>query len=338
MSVSALPSGMQSLSGSYATPGLPNQSRPSAAGSVGAAAKDSVSLSALGKSLRGESAIAFNALSDKQRSQIIDLVDSGKMSGEEVHDALKQRLKQARSSAVSATRRMFANDHADLLTSGQANSGDLRDALATTLDRRASLMDKLQSALSQDGTQAASDGLSARDLNPLLTRNGGAGKITMAGFFDSKGADSRLSYTKKEGDAAYKLQSLGVDLDGIDNALRGIGEQDAAAILSERAGLSSSRTVAADSEFSERDAVFLPFISVPDLQGGAGHGTDLAGQANRLRAFYQSAQAQPVGSGISRIDVKAALPEIGDGTADSAGAIRMTASDRSYFKGLLTRY
>lgn len=336
MSVSPLSSGLQPLSASYTTSSLSIQSRSSAIGAVGSAAKDTVSLSELGKSLRGESAIAFNALSDKQRSQLIDLVDSGKMSGVEVHDALKQRLKQARSSAVSATRRMFANDHAELLTGGNASSGDLRDALASTLDRRSSLMEKLQSAVGQDGMKSASDALSARDLNPLLTRNG-AGNTAMAGFFDSNGADSRLSYTKKEGDAAYKLQSLGVDLGGIDDALRGIGEKDAAAILSERAGLPSSRIVAADADFSEKDAVFLSFISVSGQDGG-GRNTDLAGEADRLKAFYQSARTESVGSGISRIDAKMALPDIGDGAADGVGTIRMTASDPSYFKGLLTHY
>lgn len=336
MSVSPLSSGLPPLSTSYATSSLSIQSRSSAGGTVGSAAKDTVSLSELGKSLRGESAIAFNALSDKQRSQLIDLVDSGKMSGEEVHDALKQRLKQARSSAVSATQRMFANDHADLLSGGKAGSGELRDALATTLDRRSSLMDKLQSALGQDGVQAASDALSARDLNPLLAGKG-AGNTAMAGFFDGKGADSRLAFTKKEGDAAYKLKSLGVDLDDIDNALRGIGEKDAAAILSERAGLPSSRTVVADADFSEKDAVFLPFVSVSG-QGGAERKTDLAGEANRLKAFYQSARAEPVGSGISRIDAKMALPDIADAEAGGAGTVRMTGSDPSYLKGLLTRY
>lgn len=226
--------------------------------------EDSVSLSELGRSLRGDSLVAFEALSDKQRAQLVGLVDSGKITGEEVHDALKQRLKQARSSAVAATDRMFEIDHADLLRNEATSADDLRSALGSTLAKRSSLMDKLASAMSEGDRAATSDALAARTQGPLpfadrLNMN----RLIMPGFFGTDFTDSRLNYTKKEGDAAYKLKSLGVSLDGIDGALRGIGEKDAAAILSERAGLPSSRTVEKDSEFSLEDAAIKPLIAGP---------------------------------------------------------------------------
>ncbi|MBP2303288.1 hypothetical protein [Azospirillum picis] len=293
-------------------------------------------MSELGKSLRGDSLIAFDALSDKQRSQLVDLVDSGKMSGEEVHDALKQRLKQARSSAVSATQRMFANDHAELLAGGNAGPDELRDALGATLERRSSLMDKLKSALSQDGVQEASAALAARELNPLLAQGQGG----LVGLFAGGGADSRLLYTRKEGDAAYKMKSLGVDLDGIDAALRGIGEKDAAAILSERAGLPSSRSVSADPDFSEKDAAFLPYLSVPDQNRS---GPALGGEADRMRALYGAGRRQAVGAGIyqidgGQIDRGAGSPRAIDVLDVGVPVSRPSGTDVSYLKGLLPRY
>ncbi|MDQ2103063.1 hypothetical protein QSG27_10200 [Azospirillum sp. C340-1] len=319
------------LAGSFGTSRSSATAKTQAVSGGRAATEDSVSLSELGKSLRGESLAAFEALSDKQRSQLVSLVDSGKISGEEVHDALTQRLKQARSSAVAATARMFNNDHATLLRNDATSADDLRNALGSTLTQRSSLMDKLASAMSEGDLAATSDTLAARSLNPLLSADrSGMSRLVMPGFFGMDFTDSRLNYTRKEGDAAYKLKSLGVDFDGIDNALRGIGEKDAAAILAERAGLPSSRKVAKNSEFSLEDAVFKP------LTAGSGQAAEpsFEGQADRLRAFFQNAISP--GGGVQRVDIP---PEFSTSALRAAAVGGAQANvDRDYVRGLLPRY
>lgn len=305
---------------------------------------DSVSLSPLGEALRDESLTAFNALSDKQRSQIVSLVDSGKMTGEEVHDALKQRVKEARSSALGAMRRMFDNDNAGLYLDETTGTDDLRKALGATLDRRASLMEKLVAATDPDDRKSLSDTLSARGLNPLLSGDrSGMSRYIMAPFFEDDLGDSRMNSTRKEGDAAYKLESLGVDLGGIDDALRSVGEQDATAILSERAGLPSSRTVARDASFSLAGAIRQPF-SIPLGQRDSAPGET----ADQLRELFRRAGAGsdatggPVGVPRSIDMPSRSLPDF---TAlqtvpalQTAPVGREADSATAYLKGLRTKY
>ncbi|SMH56530.1 hypothetical protein [Azospirillum agricola] len=295
-----------------------------AAGTGYGAVADSVSLSPLGKALRDESLTAFNALSDKQRNQLVSLVDSGKMTGEEVHDALKQRVKEARSGALAAMRRMFDNDNAGLDLGG----GDLRNALGATLDRRSSLMDKLAAATDPGERKSLSDTLSARGLNPLLSSGrSGTDRSVMASFFEENPGDSRLNSTRKEGDAAYKLESLGVDLGGIDEALRPIGEEDARAILSERAGLPSSRAVAHDASFLAADALRQGFTI------GAPRDGVLDGLGAPPPRFDTG--GGPVGQ-PRRIDVPKASPRVSDIAPAAASAKPDPIVD--YLKGLQVRY
>ncbi|WP_149166723.1 hypothetical protein [Azospirillum brasilense] len=267
---------------------------PEATAASGGAASDSVSLSGLGGALRGDGLAAFGALSDAQRQQLADLVDSGKISGETVNDALTQRLKQARVSAMGATQRMYNNDHAALFLDETTSSDDLRGALSQTLARRSSLMDKLVAAMSEDEQAAASNDLAARTMNPLLAKDRmGMSRYIMPGFFSMDFSDSRLNSTRKQGDATYSLKALGVDLDAIDKALRKTGEEDAAAILSERAGLPASRKVAADQDYSVDDALVKP-LTAPS----GGSSPDARDYPNpldygkKLREFLQASFAE----------------------------------------------
>lgn len=296
---------------------------------------DSVSLSPLGKSLHDESLVVFNALSDKQRGQLVSLVDSGKMTGEEVHDALKQRLKEARSSALNATHRMFSKDHDDLYRNPGATGDDLNNALADTLKRRSSLIENMTAATSDDERQSLSDELASRGLGPDRTGLLGKQRYIMPQFFTPDLADSRIASTRKEGDAAYKLQSLGFDLDGVDQALRSIGEQDSAAILSERAGLPSSRVVARDSSFSMEDAVIQP-LAFPQSNGGS---VDENGFLARMRAQDQWVQntSGPVGV-VRRIDKPITTPVINDFPTSARVDREADAANLAYIKGLKPRY
>ncbi|MBP2290977.1 hypothetical protein [Azospirillum rugosum] len=239
-----------------------------------AGVKDSVSLSPLASSLHDESLTAFNALSSETRTQLSSLVDSGALSGEDVHNALKQRVKEARRSAYSATFRMAHNDNADLFFNENTNRGDFQNALRATTEKRAELMKKL-SALDGAGQGSSADyanlsqQLVASDANPKLLRDrSGMKRYIMDPFGGVDFEDSRLNTTRKEVDAVYKLKAAGVDLSAIDRGVRALGERDAASIIAERADLPHATTVAKDREFSLNDALVQP-IRVPPMKEGA---------------------------------------------------------------------
>ncbi|MBY3753209.1 hypothetical protein GBZ26_17550 [Azospirillum formosense] len=236
---------------------------------------DTVSLSPLASSLRDESLMAFNALSAETRTQLSSLVDSGKLTGEDVHNALKQRLKESRRTAYSATFRMAHNENAALFSDDGTTPDDFRKALSATSAKRDELMAKL-SLLDQRGQGGSepygeiSASLMAQSTNPALLRAQSNGQRIVLDPFQSfsltQPVDSRMAYTRKEGDAAYKLKDAGVDLSSIDRALRSLGERDAASLIAERTGQPSAHTVAHDREFSADESVF-PSISLPAPQG-----------------------------------------------------------------------
>lgn len=263
------------------TIGLAGRSVPAPGGAAKAAVSsgaasspvDTVSLSPLASSLHDESLTVFNALSDEQRGQLSSLVESGRMSGEEVHDALKQRLKEARRSAYSSIRRMFANDNAELAVSEGRSLNDLKQGLGATLDRRSALMGSLTELERNGGAGSQayrdlSDQLLARGMNPMLS-SGRANPISLA-VFEFNPQESRLMSTRKEGDAVYALKATGFNLDDLDRRLRPIGEKDATSIILEGTGLPRSSTVAADREFSIDDAIIRPMVANPVGVGGSG--------------------------------------------------------------------
>jgi len=243
---------------------------------------DQVSLSPLAASLHDESLTVFNALSDEQRGQISSLVESGRMSGEEVHDALKQRLKEARRGAYGGIRRMFANDNAELALNEGRTVDDLKDGLRSTLDRRSAIMDGM-SELGRNGGAGSqaykdlSDQLSARSINPLLN-DPRATSMGMA-FYEFDPDESRLMSTHKEGDAAYKLKATGFNLDELDRAIRFIGEKDATSIVLEKSGMPRTSTVAKDRDFSIDDAIIKPILGKSSGQAVGGGLPDIFGQA-----------------------------------------------------------
>ncbi|CAO3447638.1 hypothetical protein [Azospirillum argentinense] len=338
-------SGVTSAASSF--PVLPRSTEapasPGATAASGGAASDRVALSGLGGALRGDGLAAFGALSDAQRQQLADLVDSGKISGETVNDALTQRLKQARVSAMGATQRMYNNDHAALFLDETTSSDDLRGALSQTLARRSSLMDKLTAAMSEDERASASNDLAARTVNPLLAKDRtGMSRHIMPGFFSIDFSDSRLNSTKKQGDATYSLKALGVDLDAIDQALRKTGEEDAAAILSERAGLPTSRKVAADQDYSSDDALVKP-LTVPS---GGSSSDALLTYGEKLRSFLQASSAETrkagtlAGHTVYQIDRPNHLtpPSLPAPSPTSAADAQAQEAHMKYITGLAVRY
>lgn len=249
----------------------PSKSGPQAL--AGDTPVDRVTLSPLARSLHDESLVAFNALSDEQRGQLASLVESGQLSGEDVHNALKQRLKEARRSAFTAIERMAANDSAELRAYGNPTNDKLLDALSATLKRRSGMVATL-SGLERDGqddTQAyrdLSEQLKARTMNPLLDRIP-PDRISLE-LFTVNPAESRTMSTKTEGDAVYKLKATSFDLDALDRALRPIGEKDAASLVGEKFGLPNTAPVAKDRTFSSEDAIFaFPWANAKAQSGAA---------------------------------------------------------------------
>lgn len=265
----------------------------SATGPAAAAKSDSVSLSPLAKSLHDESLTVFNALSTEQRSALSALVDSGKMTGDEVHNALKERLKEARTKAYGAGFRMFANDSAGLYFGDQPPSiDDMRDALRGTLERRSALFDRMTS-LEKDGKagtdehSALAKELAASDMNPLLTRKPPDNRAMLSPFHGIDTRESRLMKTKTEVNAFEKLRDSGFDIAGLDARLRGLGEKDAQAIVAEQAKLSGYGRVAEDREFSIDDASVRLLDS--HFAGAGAQDTEAMSRINEGRAFRSAA-------------------------------------------------
>ena len=270
------------------------QIQPSSEGATGtgsalATKTDSVSLSPLAKSLRDESLTVFNALSSEQRGALSALGDSGKMSGEDVHNALKERLKESRTKAFGAGFRMFANDSAELYFGDKPPSiDDMRDALRTTLERRSALFDRMMS-LEQDGKAETDEHaalvkeLAASEMNPLLNRKAPDNRVILSPFHGTDARESRLMKTNAEVDAFEKLRASGFDIAGLDSRLRGIGEKDAQSIVAERAKLSGFGRVAADREFSIDNASMRLLDS--HFAGAGAQDTEAMAMINEGRAF-----------------------------------------------------
>jgi hypothetical protein len=261
MGVASVPG---SVVGAVNRPSLSTATTPKAAatGVAASSPQDQVSLSPLAKSLHDESLTVFNALSDDQRGQLSALVDSGQLSGEDVHNALKQRLKEARSSAFASMGRMFSNDTAELRLKG-ATSGQLDGAVRDMLERRSGMVNSLteMERNGERGSQAYQDlstQLQARDMNPVLNRLAPGSGITRHFTMDFE--DSRLMSTHKEGDAVYKLKATSFNLGDLDHAIRPIGERDATALVNEQSFGAESR-VSKDRAFSLDDAIIKPIFS-----------------------------------------------------------------------------
>ncbi|RJF81859.1 hypothetical protein D3877_17310 [Azospirillum cavernae] len=236
--------------------------KAAATGVAASSPQDQVSLSPLAKSLHDESLTVFNALSDDQRGQLSALVDSGQLSGEDVHNALKQRLKEARRNAFASMGRMFSNDTAEIRLKG-ATSGQIDGALRTMLERRSGMVNSLteMERNGERGSQAYKDlstQLQARDMNPVLNRLAPGSGITRHFTMDFE--DSRLMSTHKEGDAVYKLKATSFNLGDLDRAIRPIGERDATALVNEQSFGAESR-VSKDRAFSLDDAIIKPIFS-----------------------------------------------------------------------------
>lgn len=289
-----------------------------AASAAAGAITDSVSLSPLAKSLRNESLMAFNALTDDQRGALSALVDSGKMSGEDIHNALKERVKQARSTAYWAGSRMFTSDNAELFAYGSEDlGGDLREGLSKTLKQRSELTAKLMQ-LEDDGHAGSEEHtalakkLRAAEPNPLLMQRGMSSRVPFDPFHAFMLEDSRMMKTKTEVNAFDKLKATGFDIDALDRRLRGLGERDAAAIAAGTAKIGGFGTVAKDAEFSVEDAVMKPLTYVdpsapdttpPELRERFARAERLMKEGQRMASMSpEERRAEMLRSGATEVD------------------------------------
>ncbi|HEY0837396.1 MAG TPA: hypothetical protein VGE72_26010 [Azospirillum sp.] len=115
------------------------------AATTAAAAADSVALSPLAGILRGAALDLFTKLEANDRQSLSDLVDSGRMSAEDVQNALKDKLKQARNTAWWESNRMFDRENAAVTDIGHvASAREITDAATNHLERRKQLISRLQ--------------------------------------------------------------------------------------------------------------------------------------------------------------------------------------------------
>ncbi|WP_454018956.1 hypothetical protein [Azospirillum sp. Marseille-Q6669] len=107
-------------------------------------AKDTLSLSPLAASLKGPSLDLFNKLKQNERTLLNGLVDSGKVTGGDVNNALMGSLKMARSTAFMNGGRMFESQNRGLFARANTVTADeMLKATDDTLARRKELVARL---------------------------------------------------------------------------------------------------------------------------------------------------------------------------------------------------
>ncbi|MBY3752305.1 hypothetical protein GBZ26_01140 [Azospirillum formosense] len=234
-------------------------SQGAGSGSSGAAtaaavtgAKDTLSLSPLAASLKGPSLDLFNKLKQNERTLLSGLVDSGKITGDDVNNALMGSLKMARSTAFMNGGRMFESQNRGLFARAATVTADeMLKATGDTLARRKELVAQL-GELDKNGQGGSAD--YSEILRALSGVEPGAGTDQpSAEPHGNSRATAHLRQTRiispyimKLGDpffirsgeeeaARNKLKEAGVSLSSLTDAARGMGEDDVAGIVQEQA-------------------------------------------------------------------------------------------------------
>ncbi|TWA60441.1 hypothetical protein FBZ84_11419 [Azospirillum baldaniorum] len=208
-------------------------------------AKDTLSLSTLAASLKGPSLDLFNKLKQNERALLGDLVDSGKVTGDDVNNALMGSLKQARRSSFATGSMMFETQNSNLFARADSVTADeMLKATDNTLARRKELVSRL-GELEKSG-QGGSDDYSAvlRALSGMEPGadprgsgrvNGPPRSTRIVSPYTMNLGDQRFQQSGAEEAASNKLKEAGVSLSALSDAARGIAEDDVAGIVKEEA-------------------------------------------------------------------------------------------------------
>lgn len=234
------------------------QGASSTAASAAPATSDSVTLSPLAGTLRGAALDLFKKLEGADRKALSDLVGSGKLSAEDVQNALKDKLKQARNTAWWQSNMMFERENAAVTDIGHtASAQEITDAATSHLDRRKQLIGRLED-LSKDGKAGgeeyadivrtlagqAKPGEEApayptidESLERLRRESRGhperGGGIPINTPFIRNLLDPRFNRTGAEKAAGDALTAAGFNSASFDRAVRAQAEDDVAAIVTE---------------------------------------------------------------------------------------------------------
>ncbi|MGY0832686.1 hypothetical protein [Azospirillum argentinense] len=216
-----------------------------AATSTAESTKDTLSLSTLAASLKGPSLDLFNKLKQNERALLGDLVDSGKVTGDDVNNALMGSLKQARRSSFATGSMMFETQNSNLFARADSVTADeMLKATDNTLARRKELVSRL-GELEKNG-QGGSDDYSAvlRALSGMEPGadprgsgrvNGPPRSTRIVSPYTMNLGDQRFQQSGAEEAASNKLKEAGVSLSALSDAARGIAENDVAGIVKEEA-------------------------------------------------------------------------------------------------------
>jgi polyhydroxyalkanoate synthesis regulator phasin len=217
-------------------------------------ASDSVTLSPLAGTLRGAALDLFNTLDGNDRQALSDLVDKGRMSAEDVQNALKDRLKQARNAAWWDSNRMFERENAAVTRIDRvATADEITQAVTSHLDRRKQLIGRLEE-LSKDGKTGgeeyadivrtlagqkkpgeAEPAYPTFDESTRRARREGRGGIPINTPFIRSLVDPRFNRTGAEKFAGETLSAQGFASASFDRVVRARAEEDVAAMVTENA-------------------------------------------------------------------------------------------------------
>ncbi|MGR0183342.1 hypothetical protein [Azospirillum aestuarii] len=215
-------------------------------------AKDTLSLSPLAASLKGPSLDLFNKLKQNERTLLSGLVDSGKVTGDDVNNALMGSLKMARSTAFMNGGRMFESQNRGLFARAATVTADeMLKATDDTLARRKALVARL-GELDKNGQGGSAD--YSEILRALSGVEPGAdtGQPSAEPHGNSRATahlrQTRLfsPYYMKLGDpffirsgeeeaASNKLKEAEVSLSSLTDAARGMAEDNVADMVQEQA-------------------------------------------------------------------------------------------------------
>lgn len=214
----------------------------SASASGGSA--DTLSLSKLASSLKGPSLDLFNKLKQNERDLLGDLVNNGKVTGDDVNNALMNSLKQARRTAFATGSMMFEAMNPSLFTRPETvTAEEMQKATGDTLARRKTLVSRLEE-LEKNG-QAGSDdysetlralsGSESGTASQDMPVNGHPRSTRIVSPYRMNLGDSRFLQSGAEEAAGNKLEAAGFSLSSLSKTARSVAEDDVAGIVSEQA-------------------------------------------------------------------------------------------------------
>lgn len=187
------------------------------------AKSDNVTLSPLASVLKGDTLSLFNKLSSDDRTTLGQFVSSGKMSAEEMNDALSGKLKETRSQT-------FWKGVVDAGGGQETDSQKRIRTLSENIEKRMSDMDKFSNSASRlDHAVAITNELrgAMRERSSLMSAQDEHG-VNATTRLSADFAMNKLSRSDTERSASAKLTALGFNSDTFNSVLKDTAADDVA--------------------------------------------------------------------------------------------------------------